>query len=87
MRFWFLLLRPSFFWSLWAGNQVTGVTGDEGYGGPGLPGYRDAVGLYNSPDGVADSAPGALPLDPRQGDAPLEPPSPLARPSLPPYIP
>ena len=62
MRFWFLLLCPSFFWSLWAGNQVTGATGDGG-----CRGYRDAAGRYDAPDGVADSAPGALPPDPRQG--------------------
>ena len=30
------------------------------------------------PDGVADSAPGALPPGPRQGDAPLEPPGAVA---------
>ena len=38
----------------------------------------DAVGRYNALDGVADSAPGALPPGPRQGDAPLEPPGAVA---------
>ena len=48
MRFGFLLLCPSFFGSLWAGNQVTGVTGVTGDGG--CRGWGDAVGRYNAPD-------------------------------------
>ena len=36
MLVWFLLLCPSTFWSLWAGNQVTGVTGDGGTGSAGI---------------------------------------------------
>ena len=47
MRFWFLLLCPFFFGSLWAGNQVTGVTGDGGWG--------DAVGRKNSLEGARDA--------------------------------
>ena len=43
MRFWFLLLCPFFFGSLWAGNQVTGATGDRG-----CRGCEDAVGRKSS---------------------------------------
>ena len=46
MWFWLLLLCSSFFWSLWAGNQVTGVTGATGDGG--CRGWGDAVGCKNS---------------------------------------
>ena len=66
-----LLPCPSAFGSLWAGNQVTGGTGGTGStGSTGDRGCReceDAVGLKNSLDGMADSAPGALPPGPRQG--------------------
>ena len=43
MRFWFLLLCPFFFGILWAGNQVTGATGDRG-----CRGCEDAVGRKSS---------------------------------------
>ena len=48
-------------------EPMGGESGDGGYGGRRLPGRGDAVGLYNAPDRMADSAPGALPPDPRQG--------------------
>ena len=63
--FYILLLCPFFFGSLWAGNQGTGVTGATGDGG--CQGWGDAAGRYDALGGVADSAPGALPPDPRQG--------------------
>ena len=43
MRVWLLLLCPFAFWSLWAGNQVTGATEDRGCRGCG-----DAVGRKSS---------------------------------------
>ena len=40
-----LLLCSSAFWSLWAGNQVTGVTGDRGTGVAGGAGMRCGSGI------------------------------------------
>ena len=53
-------------------EPMGGESGDGGYGvtgggGGGGAGGEDAVGRKSLPDGVADSAPGALPPDPRQG--------------------
>ena len=87
MRFGFLLLCPSFFWSLWAGNQVTGGTGATGDGGAGGGRMRWGakicrVGWLTRRRGRCPRTPArdSSPLDPRQGGmAPLEPPSSLAR--------
>ena len=48
-------------------EPMGGESGDGGYGGTGFRECGDAVGCKNSVGWVADSAPGALPPDPRQG--------------------
>ena len=68
MRVWFLLFCPSSFWSLWAGNQVTGVTGDRGYRG-----WGDAIRLKNAPDRLLTRRRGRCPRTPARDSSPLDP--------------
>ena len=80
MRFGFLLLCPSFFSSPWAGNQVTGVTGDRGTGVAGGAGMwwgamTRRIEWLTRRRGRCPRAPArdSSPLDPRQGGmAPID---------------
>ena len=71
-----LLPCPSAFGSLWAGNQVTGVTGDGGYRGAGMRwgSITRQMGWLTRRRGRCPRTPArdSSPLDPRQGGmAPL----------------